>query len=141
MAAEISSVDVWAGEIADQAGGLAEKLEAVAEAGASLEFVVARRAPERPGTGVVFLAPLKGAKQTKAAEDAGLAKAASMHTLRLELPDKPGVGAKIARAAAEAGVSMRGLSAAAIGSRCVIYVAFDSEEDSKKASGMFKKSL
>ncbi|HOW18291.1 MAG TPA: ACT domain-containing protein [Phycisphaerae bacterium] len=141
MPARISKVDVWAGEIADRAGGLAEKLEALATAGASLEFVVARRAPDRPGTGVVFLAPVKGARQTKAAVAAGLSKASSMHSLRLEAPDRPGLGARITRAVAEAGVSMRGLSAAALGRQCVVYFAFDSEEDARKAAKAIKKAL
>jgi hypothetical protein len=141
MAVEISKVDVWAVEIPDRVGGLAEKLEALAEAGASLEFVIARRKPEKPGTGVVFLAPLQGAKQAKAAEGAGLSKATNLHSLRLEAPDKPGLGAKITRAVAEAGVNMRGLSAAAIGSRCVVYFAFDSDADAKKATAILKKTL
>ena len=64
MAIEVSKVDVWSGEIEDRSGGLAEKIEAVAEAGANLEFVIARRAPHKPGTGLVFLAPLRGAVQT-----------------------------------------------------------------------------
>jgi len=141
MPARIGKVDVWAGEIADRAGGLAEKLEALATAGASLEFVVARRAPEKPGTGVVFVAPVKGARQTKAAATVGLSKASSMHSLRLEAPDKPGLGARITRAVAEAGVSMRGLSAAAIGPRCVVYFAFDTQQDARKAAKAIKKAL
>lgn len=141
MAAGISKVDVWAAEIPDRVGGLAEKLEALTAAGANLEFVVARRAPEKPGTGVIFLAPIQGAKQMQAAQGAGLSRAASMHSLRLEAPDKPGLGAKITRAVAEAGVNMRGLSAAAVGGRCVVYFAFDTEEDAKKANGLIEKAL
>jgi hypothetical protein len=141
MAVEISKVDVWAGEIADRVGGLAEKFEAVAGAGANLEFVIARRSPEKPGTGIMFMAPIKGAKEATAAERAGLSKATNLHSLRLEAADKPGLGAKITRAVAEAGVSMRGLSAAAIGNRCVVYFAFDSEDDARKASDMLKKVL
>lgn len=141
MAVEISKVDVWAGEIADRVGGLAEKFEAVAGAGANLEFVVARRSPEKPGIGIVFMAPIKGGKETTAAERAGLSRATNLHSLRLEAADTPGLGAKITRAVAEAGVNMRGLSAAAIGNRCVVYFAFDSEEDAKKATDMLKKTL
>jgi hypothetical protein len=141
MPVQVAKVDVWAGEIADRAGGLAEKFEALAAAGVSLEFVVARRAPEKPGTGVVFLAPIKGAKQTKAATAAGLSKAPTLHSLRLEAPDKPGLGAKLTRAVADAGVSMRGLSAAAIGPRCVVYLAFDTEDDAKKAAKAIKTAV
>jgi hypothetical protein len=37
-------------------------------------------------------------------------------------------------AIADAGINMRGLSAAALGSRFVAYVAFDSPEDAEKAA-------
>ncbi|MBI5094674.1 MAG: ACT domain-containing protein [Candidatus Hydrogenedentes bacterium] len=139
MAYTIQKVDVWAGTIEDRPGGLAGKLEALAAAGAELEFVIARRA--QPGTGVAFVAPLKGAKQTKAAAAAGLAKAASLQSLRLEGPDKPGLGAKITRALADAGINVRGISAAALGKRCVVYFAFDSADDAKKAQAALKKSV
>ncbi len=141
MAAQVSKVDVWAGEIVDRVGGLAEKLDALAAAGASLEFVIARRAPEKPGTGVVFLAPLRGARQTRAAQQAGLHKTASLHSLRLEAPDRPGLGARITQALAAAGINLRGLSAAAVGRRCVVYFAFDTEADAKAAAGVLRKAV
>ncbi len=141
MAVEITKVDVWAGEIVDRAGGLADKMMAVGKAGANLEFVIARRSPEKPGTGVVFMTPLKGAAQTKAARQVGLAKTPSLHSLRVEAPDRPGLGAKMTRAIADAGISLRGLSAAAVGRRCVVYLAFDSEADAKKTAQVLRKVL
>ncbi len=68
MAYTVSKVDIWTGEIEDQVGGLAGKLESLADAGADLEVVIARRQPDRPGKGVVFLGPVAGAKSKKAAE-------------------------------------------------------------------------
>lgn len=141
MSYEITKVDVWAGPIEDRPGGLADTLEKLEAAGANLEFVVARRAPEQPGTGVVFVAPLNGAKQTRAAMQAGLAKADTMHSLRLEGPDKPGLGARITRVLADGGINLRGLSAAALGRRCVVYFAFDTAADAGKASKLAKKHL
>ena len=141
MAVEITKVDIWAGQIADRAGGLAEKLEAVAEAGANLEFVIARRTPERPGAGVVFMAPLKGAGQTRAAQKAGLSRTPNLHTLRLEASNRPGLGAKMARAVADAGINARGVSAVGLGRRCVVYAAFDTETDARKATQVLKKAL
>ena len=72
MTYTIKKVDVWAGEIADRPGGLGATVEALSNAGANLEFLVSRRAPDRPGTGVVFLTPVKGTKQKNAARSAGL---------------------------------------------------------------------
>ena len=141
MPYEISKMEVWAGSIDDRPGGLAEKLEALTAAGANLEFLIARRAPEKPGTGVVFLAPLKGAKQTRAAKAVGLQQADSLRSVRVEGPDRPGLCAKVASALAGAGINLRGVSAAAIGKRSVQYFAFDSDIDAGKASRVLKKLL
>lgn len=139
MAMNVSRVDVWAASIEDKPGGLAEKLTALAEAGAQLEFLVARRAPEKPGTGVVFLTPLKGAGQTRAAKKLGFEKTDSLHSVRIETADKPGLAAEIARALAEAGINLRGMSAAAIGDRCIAHVAMDDPADAAKAVRILKR--
>jgi hypothetical protein len=130
---------VWAGSIEDRPGGLAEKLAALAEAGAQLEFVIARRASEKPGTCVVFLTPLTGAAQIRAAKRVGLEKTKSLHSLRVEGPDQPGLGAKMTQALAQAGINLRGLSAAAIGRRCVVHLALDSAADAAKATRVLKR--
>ena len=135
----INSVDVWAGTVADRPGGAAEKLSALSEAGANLEFVIGRR--EKPGRGVIFCAPLKGASQTRAAKKAGLSRAESLKSLRIEGPDKAGLGARITEALAEAGVNMRGISAAALGRRAVFYFAFDNPKDASRARQVIKKTL
>jgi hypothetical protein len=139
MKLKVTLVDVWVASIEDRPGGLAGKLAALAEAGANLEFVVARRAPDKPGTGVVFLAPIKGAARERAAQAAGFAKAAGLHEVRVEGQDKPGLGAKITQALAVAGLNLRGLSAAAIGRRCIVYLAFDSADDALKARDILKR--
>ena len=139
MALKVTRVDVWAASIEDQPGGLAVKLEELAAAGAQLEFVVARRAPDQPGTGVVFVTPLTGAAQIRAAKKAGFAKSSSLHSLRIEGPDAPGLGAKITRALADAGVNLRGLSAAAIDGQCLVHLAVDTSADAGKAARILKK--
>lgn len=141
MAVKISKVDVWAGPIVDKPGGLAAKLLAIARAGAKLEFVIARRSPDKPGKGVVFLAPLKPGKQAKAGAKVGLAKAKGMHSVRLSLPDKAGLGARITRALADAKINLRGLSAAAVGKQCVVYFAFDTAAAANKAAKILKQTL
>ena len=141
MAYSVKKVDVWAGEIADRPGGLASTLAAMTEAGANIEFVVARRAPDKPGTGVVFMTPIKGAKQKTAAQQAGLGTSESLHSVRIEGPDKAGLGAKLTDALAAAGINLRGISAAALGRRAVSYLAFDSAEDSDAAVRILKKAL
>jgi len=139
MALSVSRVDVWAATIVDRPGALAEKLAALAEAGANLEFVIARRESSKPGTGVVFVTPIKGAGQVKAAKKAGFARTASLHSVRAGGPDKPGQGAKITQALAAAGINLRGLSAAAIGKAFVAHLAFDSAADAAKAMKVLKR--
>lgn len=141
MAYNVKKVDVWAGEIADRPGGLASTLAAMNKAGANIEFVVARRAPDKPGTGVVFLTPIKGSKQKTAAQQAGLATSESLHSVRVEGPDRAGLGAKMTDALAGAGINVRGISAAALGRRAVSYLAFDSAADSDVAVKILKKTL
>jgi hypothetical protein len=139
MAIDAKRVDVWVGGIEDRPGGLAEKLGPLAAAGAKLEYVVARRAADKPGTGVVFLAPLKGAKQSAAARKAGLHKAKSLAAVRAEGSDKPGLGAAVTGALAEAGINVRGLAASVIGRRFVLWLALDSTREASKALRVLKK--
>ncbi|GAB4314520.1 MAG: hypothetical protein Kow0059_06360 [Candidatus Sumerlaeia bacterium] len=141
MGYTVQRVDTWVGEIEDKPGALAAKLEALAAAGASLEFAIARRAPDKPGTGVVFLAPIKGARALKTAAAAGLCKAANLHTVRIEGPDRKGLGAAITRAVADAGLNLRGFSAAAIGKKAVIYLALDTTQAASKAAAAIRKAL
>ena len=59
----VERVDVWAASIEDRPGGLAEVLAALREAGADLQFIIARRAPEAPGKPYNLLFMLHGAVQ------------------------------------------------------------------------------
>lgn len=140
MAIKVSKADVWAVSIDDRAGGVARKLEPLARAGASLEMVLARRTPENPGQGMLFVTPIKGARATKAAQEAGMGKPQTIHSLRVEGGDKAGLGAKIATAVADAGVSIRGMSGVAIGKKFVSFIACDSAEDQARAIAALKKA-
>jgi hypothetical protein len=140
MSLSVERVDVWAAAIEDKPGGLAHKLATLAEAGADLEFVIARRAPDKPGTGVVFATPLRGDAQTSAAGEAGFAVADSLHSLRVEGDNRPGIGAEMTGKLAEAGINLRGLSAAVIGERFILYLALDNAEDAEKATNLLAAS-
>jgi hypothetical protein len=138
MALKVSKVEVWAVEMVDQPGGLAGALEPLAGTGASLECLIARRRPDKPGSGVAFITPVKGKKATEAARAAGWAPAGNIPTLRVEGPDKPGLGAKLLRAIGDAGVSVRGVSAAVLGRNFIAYIGLDSSEDADKAARAIK---
>ncbi|MBI2997534.1 MAG: ACT domain-containing protein [Deltaproteobacteria bacterium] len=141
MAYRINKVDVWAGEVEDRPGGLADKLALLTKAGANFEFLISRRAPEKPGTGVVFLTPIKGAVQKRAATETGLNTTGTLHSVRVEGADRPGLGTKMTHALADAGINLRGVSAAALGRRSVTYFAFDTASDAENAIRILRKVL
>ena len=120
MAMTVTRVDVWVVRLKDKPGALGAKLASLAEAGANLAFVVARR--DKPGTGVAFVTPIKGPKQIAAAKKAKFRKTKSLHGLKVE-----------------AGINLRGLSAAAIGRRCVAYIAVDKAADLTQAGRILRK--
>ena len=125
--------DVWAASIPDKPGGLAQKLTGLAEAGADLDFIIARRSPDKPGTGVVFVTPLRGDREVQAATVAGFSVTKSLHGVRVEGDNQSGIGAKLTKQLADAGINLRGLSAAVTGTRFVMHLAFDSDEDRQQA--------
>jgi hypothetical protein len=137
MAMQVAKVEVWAGDVQDQVGGLAQVLEAIGGAGGSVECVIGRRQSDRPGSGEVFVTPVKGAKAQKAAEGAGLRRT-PIPTLRIEGTDKPGLGGRMMRAIADAGVNVRGVSAAVLGNKFVVYIGFDGAEDMERAAKALK---
>jgi len=139
MALDVSRVDVWAGQMADKPGTLARKLAKLAKAGANLEFVLARRRPERRGRGVVFVAPIQGAKLAAAARKAGFRKSPRLVALRVSGTDKAGTGAAMAGALGDAGINIRGLSASVIGRKFVTYLALDSAADATLAGRALRK--
>jgi hypothetical protein len=127
MSYKLSKADVWAVDVMNRPGMLARVLESLRNAGAELEFMIARKAADT--TSRVFLSPVKGKKQKAAAAEVGLVPATGMHCLRIEGPDKAGIGADITRAVADHDANLRGASAAAIGKKMVMHLAFESEAD------------
>ena len=139
MKLKITRSEMWKATIDDRPGGAAAVLDPVARAGANLEFAFARRAPEMPGKGLLFVLPVKGKKVIAAAQAAGLGLAPDMHMLRIEGGDKPGTTAAIARALAGAGINFRAFSATAVGRSFKGFLALDSAEDAARATGVLKK--
>ena len=88
---------------------------------------------------MVFLAPIKGAKQAAAAKKAGFKKTKRLVALCVTGPDKGGVGAAITSALAEAGITLQGFSAHAIGRKFVLHMAFDTSADATKAGRIIRK--
>jgi len=129
----VERVDVWAATVQDRPGGLAEVLTALRDAGADLQFVIARRAPSEPGTGVVFVTPLQGDREIRAAAQVGFNVTRSLHAVRVMGTDRPGIAAELTLKLADGGINLRGFSAAVIGTQFFAYAAVDSLDDANKA--------
>ena len=129
----VERVDVWAASIKDEPGGLAWTLAGLRDAGADLDFIIARRAPEKPGTGVVFVAPLRADAEVAAAADLGFNVTRSLQAVRVEGKNKPGIAAELTEKLGAEGLNLRGLSAAVIGERFILYIGLDSPGDADKA--------
>lgn len=135
----VEHVDVWAATIPDKPGGLAGVLAILRDAGADLQFIIARRAPEKPGTGVVFVAPLQGDREIAEAATIGFNITHTLCSVRVMGPDRPGVAAELTQKLAEAGINLRGFAASVLGSQFVAYVGVDSLEDANRALEIFEK--
>jgi hypothetical protein len=136
VALKISSVTVYACDMFNQPGRLSRALEALRNVGANLEFVIGRRVTERSSR--VFVAPLKGARQIRAAADVEFRPAKGLFVIRVEAPDSPGLGAALTRALADAQINIRGISAAAFKKHSVCYMAFATDAEAKAATRILK---
>ena len=136
----VERVNVWAASIKDKPGRLARVLTGLREAGADLDFIIARRAPEEPGTGVLFVTPLRGDREIAAAASLGFNVSSSIHSVRIEGDNRPGVAAEITQKLAAVDINLRGLSVAVLGARFILYIGMDSREDAEKAVNLLKQA-
>ncbi len=142
MTFEITMVDVWTAELEDRPGTLADKMEALLRAGANLEFAILRPSTDvMANTGLLFVAPLVGTAQCRAADEVGLRKDTSQQALRVVGPDQPGLVAGIARTLAEARINISALWASALGEQSALYLRFDSHAEAKRAAQLLTAKL
>jgi len=129
----VERVNVWAASIPDEPGGLARVLAGLREAGADLDFCIARRAPEKSGTGVVFVTPLRGDAEIGAASILGFNVTSTLHSVRIEGENTPGIAAHLTEKLAAAGINLHSFSGAVIGTRFIFYLGLDNEQDAQSA--------
>jgi len=61
-------VHVWSCEVTDESGSVAAKLAHLAQADANLEYIFTKRLANKPGTGILYVAPVTGPAQMRAAK-------------------------------------------------------------------------
>ena len=85
------------------------------------------------------MTPIVGAPLIRVAREVGFEKTKSLHTIRVEGPNKPGYGLNLVTALAAEGLNLRGFTAAGIEDRFVAHIAFDSAADAAKALRTLRK--
>ena len=140
MEITVEHVDVWAANIEDKPGGLAGVLSALRDVGADLQMIIARRAPEEPGRGVVFVTPLQGDREIAAAAEVGFNVAQTLHSVRVVGRDRPGAAAELTQKLADGGINLRGFSASVIGGNFVAFAATDSLDEANQAISILTKA-
>jgi hypothetical protein len=136
MGFKLDRVHVWAAEVADQAGGVASKLAMLAQADTNLEFILTQRRPDKPGSGMLYVAPVTGPLQVRAARAAGMAEAHDPVVLRVEGDNEAGLAHRLTQQWALAGISMQGLTMTVLGEKFVGYAAFDTTADANRAAAI-----
>ncbi len=139
MNLKVELVDVWHASIDDKPGGLGKVLSGLKDAGADLDFVIARRAPDKPGSGVVFVTPLRGDAEISAASTLGFNVTRTIKSVRVEGDNRAGVGSELTEKLAAAGINLHGFSGAVIGERFILYIGLDSSEDAAKTAAILKQ--
>lgn len=136
----VERVSVWSASLMDKPGGLSNILKCLDEAGVDLDFIIARRAPEVPGKGIVFISPLQGDREVRAASTLGFAISGSIAAVRVEGDNEPGAAARLTDLIADADINMRGFSGAVVGRRYIAYIGFDSPGDANRAASIIEKA-
>jgi hypothetical protein len=134
----VEQVEVWGAGIPDKPGGLAGVLATLRDVGADLQLIIARRSPDRSGEGVVFVTPLQGDREMLAAAMAGFNVTQKQHCIRVLGRNQQGIAAALAEDLAEAGINLRGFSAAVIGPQFVAYVAVDTQAEADHATAVLQ---
>jgi hypothetical protein len=127
-------VHAWSCEITDHSGSVATKLAHLAQAEANLEYIFTKRLPNKPGFGVLYVAPVTGPAQVRAAKAADMHEVDAPVVRRIEGENETGLGHHVTQQWAKAGISLQGLTMAVLGNRFIGYAAFDSVADANRAA-------
>ena len=127
-------VHLWSCEVADQAGSVAEKLAFLAQADTNLEYIFTQRLVNKPGIGILYVAPVTGPLQTRAARAAGMVETETPSVRRIEGDNETGLAHHLTQQWAISGISLQGLTMSVLGNKFVGYAVFDTVADANKAA-------
>ena len=137
MPLSVKRITLWRADVENQPGVLARVLEPLAAAGADLRVVMGYRFPTTPERSAVELYPVSGRRVTEAAGRGGLA-ASDIPCLLVEGDNRPGWGAQMARALADAGINIAFVMAQVIGRRFAAALGFENDAAAAEAMKIIK---
>jgi hypothetical protein len=140
MAVTVKPITLWRRDVDNVPGVLAETLGPLADARVALRVVMGYRLPDDPQHSVVEVWPIAGRRATEAARGAGLAPV-DVPCLLVEGDDRPGLGADIGRACAEAGLNIAFCMALAQGRKFVAAIGFVDAETAATAERLLRTHL
>jgi hypothetical protein len=139
MSLTVKTAKLWVLDANDRTGLLADTLEPLAAAGASLRLIMAYRHPGQTDRAAIEVFPISGKKVEAAAAAAGM-KPSQAACLLVEGDDRPGMGAQLGRAVAGAGISLTFMMAEVVGQKFSAAIGFANEQDAAKAAEAIKAS-
>ena len=139
MAIAVKPVTLWRRELQHRPGALAESLTPLADGGIDLQVLMAYRFPGDPDRGAVEVYPVSGKRATSAAENGGFSTF-SLPALLVQGDDAPGLGARMCRAIAEAGINLDFVVAQVTGGKYSAVFGFEREEGARQAVPLIKKA-
>ena len=138
MAVTVKRMTLWRSEVENKPGMLARSLKPLADAGASLQVIMAYRFPGEPTRGAIELSPVSVKKSQAAAQTAGLDRS-SIPTILVMGDDRPGLGSEIAEAIAGAGINVSFMVVQVVGRRYSAVYGFETEAEAQIATGLIRK--
>jgi hypothetical protein len=139
MAVSVKPITLWRRELQDRPGALADSLAPLADDAIDLKVLMAYRFPGEPGRAAVELFPIAGSRATAAAERGGFG-ASNIPALLVEGDNSPGLGWRLSRAVADAGINMDFVVAQVVGSRYLAVFGFADEAGARGAVPVIKKA-
>ena len=139
MAVSVRKVTLWRSEIENRPGSLARTLKPLAQAGASLQVIMAYRFQGDSTRAAVELFSVTGKKAQAAAQEAGLSPS-SIPTILAIGDDRPGLGSQIAEEIAGVGINLSFMVAQVIGRKYSCIYGFETQEDAQVGVALIKKA-
>jgi predicted amino acid-binding ACT domain protein len=137
MELTVKGIQLWILVGADRKGLLADALEPLTEAGADLQVVMGYRFPGELDRAAVEVFPIDGPTAEAAARRVGF-ELSDTPCVSVEGQDRKGLGAQMARALSDAGISMAFHVAQTGGRKFSAVIGFVSEEDAATATKIIK---